>query len=229
MVVGVKIEGRVYGDNQMREAELHLPDEGLEECGLQKFISVCREAQLQNVIELHGEGDGYLWSIRVGSPLDEERLAELNVIKWWERLSTPGESVTYLCKIRNPGSEDSPRPVRELGVSKEEMTIDTDGIKISLIGTQSDISQSITEHEEAGMNLVLQRITDYTGPDDPLNSMTNRQQEVLLTAFGLGYFAVPREATTEEVASALDLDPSTVREHLQRAQQNLFGDLLGSE
>ena len=34
-------------------------------------------------------------------------------------------------------------------------------------------------------------------------------------------------ATTEDVAAALELDPSTVTEHLQRAEHNLFDRLLG--
>lgn len=38
----------------------------------------------------------------------------------------------------------------------------------------------------------------------------------------MGYFVVPEEVTTDEIATALDLDPSTVREHLQRAQKNLL-------
>jgi predicted DNA binding protein len=50
---------------------------------------------------------------------------------------------------------------------------------------------------------------------------------VLRTAHRLGYFAVPREASTAEVAAALGLDDSTVAEHLQRAERNLLDRLLG--
>lgn len=213
--------------NSMREAEVHLPDDGLEECGLQNFMSVCREAQIRNVMELLSQQDGYLWVVTVATPLNEERLANLEVVDWYERLSTPSQDTTYLCKIKSP-AEDSVEPAEEKDISKGEMRVHADGIDVSLVGPQSDISQSIEEYENAGLNIVLQKITDYTGPDDPLGSVTARQQDVLTTALDIGYFEVPRNATTEDIAAELDLDPSTVREHLQRAQQNIMRDLLTS-
>jgi len=39
-------------------------------------------------------------------------------------------------------------------------------------------------------------------------------------------YEVPRGASTDDVAEAVGLDPSTVAEHLQRAERNLLGQLL---
>jgi len=42
----------------------------------------------------------------------------------------------------------------------------------------------------------------------------------------MGYYEVPKQVSSEEIAAELDLDPSTVAEHLQRAERNLLGQLL---
>ncbi|MFP4632861.1 MAG: helix-turn-helix domain-containing protein [Halobacteriales archaeon] len=56
--------------------------------------------------------------------------------------------------------------------------------------------------------------------------LTDRQREVLETARRMGYFEWPRDSTAAEVADSLDLDPSTVSEHLSTAQSKLVEQVL---
>jgi hypothetical protein len=56
--------------------------------------------------------------------------------------------------------------------------------------------------------------------------LTPRQLEVLETAYEMGYFERPREANASDVAGRLDVDPSTVSEHLAAAEAKLFEDIL---
>ncbi|MFB6120874.1 MAG: helix-turn-helix domain-containing protein [Halobacteriaceae archaeon] len=56
--------------------------------------------------------------------------------------------------------------------------------------------------------------------------LTDRQLEVLQTAYEMGYFERPRDANATDVADELGVSPSTVTEHLLAAQSKLFGDLL---
>lgn len=56
--------------------------------------------------------------------------------------------------------------------------------------------------------------------------MTPRQQEGLETAVHIGDFDVPREVTTDDIATALDLAPSTVRDPIRRAHANVLSGLL---
>lgn len=48
-------------------------------------------------------------------------------------------------------------------------------------------------------------------------NLTSRQLEVLALAVERGYFAVPREATLTDIGDELDIQKSTVGEHLRRA------------
>lgn len=56
--------------------------------------------------------------------------------------------------------------------------------------------------------------------------LTNRQQEVLVTAYEMGYFERPRGANAGEVADRLGIVPSTFTEHLVTAQRKLLADIL---
>lgn len=56
--------------------------------------------------------------------------------------------------------------------------------------------------------------------------LTDRQLEVLRTAYGMGYFQRPKGANATEIAERLDIAQSTFTEHLVAAQRKLFADLL---
>ncbi|WP_049981202.1 helix-turn-helix domain-containing protein [Halolamina rubra] len=56
--------------------------------------------------------------------------------------------------------------------------------------------------------------------------LTDRQQEVLRTAYDRGYFERPRGANATELAAELGISQSTFAEHLTAAQRKLFGDVF---
>ena len=62
-----------------------------------------------------------------------------------------------------------------------------------------------------------------------LARLTDRQREVIETAHEMGYFAYPRQSNAQEVATALDIEPSTFAEHLAAAQGKLLDELTGRD
>ena len=56
--------------------------------------------------------------------------------------------------------------------------------------------------------------------------LTPAQAEALRTALEMGYFAVPREATADNVAEALGIGRSALSERLRRGQATLFDQLF---
>lgn len=69
---------------------------------------------------------------------------------------------------------------------------------------------------------------EYTPDTDQLaRTLTTRQQEILSAAVELGYYREPREATHEDVATALDVSASAVGTHLRRIEERVFGALTG--
>jgi PAS domain S-box-containing protein len=56
--------------------------------------------------------------------------------------------------------------------------------------------------------------------------LTDRQREVLLTAYESGFFESPRQTTGEQLAELLDLSQPTVTHHLREAQRRLYATML---
>lgn len=93
----------------------------------------------------------------------------------------------------------------------------------SLLTTLNDrfgtvrIEYLVQSREEAGESELV--------PVD-LRKLTDRQHEVIQTAHEMGYFEYPRDSNASEVATALDIQPSTFTEHLNAAQSKLLEELL---
>lgn len=56
--------------------------------------------------------------------------------------------------------------------------------------------------------------------------LTDRQLEVLRTAYEMGYFEYPRRNNATAVAAELDISLSTFGEHLSAAERKLLGDVF---
>jgi predicted DNA binding protein len=61
------------------------------------------------------------------------------------------------------------------------------------------------------------------------NKLTDRQQEVVETAYEMGYFEHPKETNATEVAEALDISLSTFTEHLAVAQSKILAAVVDEE
>jgi len=63
--------------------------------------------------------------------------------------------------------------------------------------------------------------------DSALPDLSERQAEALVTALEAGYYEIPREVTTAEVAEALGVTRRTAEEHLRRAENKLVESMAG--
>jgi predicted DNA binding protein len=54
-----------------------------------------------------------------------------------------------------------------------------------------------------------------------LPSLSDRQRDVFLTAYERGYYEIPRETTTSEIADDVGVGRRTVEHHLRRAEEKL--------
>lgn len=59
--------------------------------------------------------------------------------------------------------------------------------------------------------------------------LTRKQTDALITAWEMGYFELPREATMKEVADELGIAPQSLSDRLRRAQNTLFENALRVE
>ncbi|WP_436935535.1 helix-turn-helix domain-containing protein [Halovenus marina] len=126
--------------------------------------------------------------------------------------------------------EDSVGPVTETYAHGGDLhvtlhTPDMDGLREVLGSLQSEFGDVQVEYLARGRE---ERDESEVVPVD-LRKLTERQREVVRTAYRMGYFEYPREANAGEVASELDIGTSTFTEHLNAAQSKLLDELLVRE
>ena len=88
-----------------------------------------------------------------------------------------------------------------------------------------------TLREEFG-SISLEHLVQSGDPDESdtvvvdRGRLTDRQREVLETAYEMGYFEHPKGANAGEVAAELDINSATLRGHLSAAQSKLLESLV---
>ncbi len=99
----------------------------------------------------------------------------------------------------------------------------------------SDLREKLDEFRERFGSVHIEYLVQGREDDDEaevvpvdVRRLTDRQREVVETAYEMGYFEYPRESNATEVATALDIQPSTFTEHLTAAQGKLLGELVES-
>ncbi|WP_226023905.1 helix-turn-helix domain-containing protein [Halomicrobium salinisoli] len=210
----------------MREAAVSVTDAELAAMGIDELLALTRAAGLLAVEELACRGDGAVLQVTVEARLDEERLDALDWIDQWTHVAERDNSHLYVVSFTAPELPESLGETAADLVGTCDPAVDERGATMSLVGPHDAVTGQIREYEDAGVSPDLRRFGAYDGPDRPLDDLTARQREVIETAWELGYYEVPREATADDVAAELGLDASTVTEHLQRAERNLLGRLL---
>lgn len=213
----------------MREAVLSVNDEELAALGIQDLVSLCRSAGLKDFEELECQPTGAVIRVEVESQLDEDRLQGIDYVNWWERVTSSDDPQQYILSFTAPNLSEtiSEHANHLVGTCDTEMT--DQGATLSIVGPHDAIRGTLDEYRSSGMSPSLRRITSYNGVKQPLDRLTDRQREVIQTAYEMGFYEVPRETSTEAVAAELEIDPSTVAEHLQRAERNLLSRFLDAE
>lgn len=95
-------------------------------------------------------------------------------------------------------------------------TIEDEHGSLELVGT----TQTDTIGFPLGGNKIKQSMS---------GKLSDKQLEVLETAYRMGYFRVPQEVTAEEIANELNISRSTLSERLRRVEHNFCELLFGPQ
>ena len=210
----------------MREAIINLSDEEIEAMGYGELVSLIRDAGVRDLELLEDEGRGGVTQIEVENRLDEDRLDRIDSVEEWEFIAEKEDTYLYLLEVTALEMPESASIDHDDLVGTCDPSVSDRGMLLSLVGSQEAIRAMLRNFEAAGIVPDLHRLGEYDGGQRTLDALTDRQLEVLKTAYDMGFYEVPREASTEEIAAELDLDGGTVSEHLQRAERNLLSQQL---
>lgn len=206
----------------MREAVIHLTDEELERLGFGELVGHLREAGPRSIEMLDDEGYTCVPQVEVAEELDHDLLDRLECVTDWELLAEGPDGYRYLLDLTATGLSPELGEAYDRLLGDSDPTVAADGLYLSFVGAQEAIRQVLRYYHDAGASPDLRRLARYRGDGASTSALTDRQYEVLSTALDLGFYEVPREASIDDVATALELNPSTISEHLQRAERNLL-------
>src|SRR5918994_5356752 len=126
-----------------------------------------------------------------------------------------------------------PKPPKDIKPPKMLMArppdfLDVGRIKVEMIGKENEIKKLLHYANKWGDNSF--KILGLTSIDTKgaslLSKLTQRQRQMLLTAYALGYYDVPRRISSDELSRHLNVDKSTVVEHLRKAEKKLIGSII---
>jgi hypothetical protein len=127
-----------------------------------------------------------------------------------------------------------PQPPKDIKPPKMLMArppdfLDVDRMKVELVGKEDEIKKLLHYANKWGDNsfkiLGLTSSIDTKG-ESLLSKLTSRQRQMLLTAYALGYYDVPRRISSDDLSMHLNIDKSTIVEHLRKAERKLIGSII---
>jgi predicted DNA binding protein len=103
-------------------------------------------------------------------------------------------------------------------------------VKFSFVGNEQQIKAFLEGIDLIGIRYKILLISDLNfSPTSPLNKLTEKQRDVLITAYRMGYYDIPRRTTSLKLAEKLGLGDATVVEHLRKAEQRLIKQIIETE
>ncbi len=121
------------------------------------------------------------------------------------------------------------------GCPVRSLRADSGQLIVSFIAPNLDtVRDVVTDLRSCSESVAVNRLTRSAPTEEQSllfvdrTAFTDRQYEALETAHEMGYFASPKGATAEEVATELGISVATFLEHLSVAQTKLLDQILAT-
>ncbi|MFC6873439.1 helix-turn-helix domain-containing protein [Halobellus marinus] len=165
------------------------------------------------LLEIHGENIVQI----IAQANEEEDIRELDLL-WKNETKTIVQIETENALLL--------RPVSRVGIPLQTPFVISDGVASwEILTSHSKLSRLSEELDGAGMAYDVKSVQDFNdGHEETV--LTERQEEVLLTAFESGYYDTPREASLTVVAESLNITKSTCSDILHRAEGKIIEQYL---
>ncbi|SEW27312.1 PAS domain S-box protein [Natrinema salifodinae] len=185
----------------------------------------------------HSADETLLFFETSGAPPADVRAALDDLVSVRDyRLVSEAEGICRF-KATVAGEVVASRLVRH-GGSPRSMRADGDGLELTVdVPTGTDVREFVEMLAEqyASVELRARRHVEHSVATRSelvtslFDALTDRQLEVLRTAYFAGFFAWPRESTGEEIAAMLGVTQPTINRHLRISQQRLLAQLFEDE
>lgn len=162
-------------------------------------------------------------------PNAEEYLRLLDKTTYQVRIIERERKGAYIVLVRHRPKQTSPgRYVFGEGggyvVSRE---VREGNFRITYVGSAAQIRSTLRMLDKSGLRYKIMQLTDAKfSSDSPLGVLTEKQRRVLITAYRLGYYDMPRRVSSERLARELNLHKSAVAAHRRKAELRVLAEIL---
>ncbi|WP_435062848.1 helix-turn-helix domain-containing protein [Halobaculum sp. EA56] len=197
-----------------------------DDCPLAEATAATRTRVRAEPPQLRADGNVLL---RFGAARDDDLAARLDAddrIRYLHRSRADGRD-TYRCLSKHPCV------VHELvsaGLLVEDVVYRDGDAAVTGAVVGHEVLRGVMETAGETVGVRLGRTYPLREESEPVTGrfgLTPPQAEAVRAAVAAGYFSVPREATSEEVAAELGLSKSAFLERIRRAEATLYGELFG--
>lgn len=198
-----------------------------------------KSMEMVHLLKLDQDENAAIWRMTLKDPsakvqdcFKSDRFTkELQVLETGEDGEGRGHSyLVLLRRVVRPGLLLGSATRPESGYLSGPMGIKDGRIRFTFIGTQRQIKAILDGADERGFQYKVVSLTDADLAEDSLlNRLTDRQRKILVLAFKLGYFDVPKKLNSDDLASRLHLTGSTVVEHLSKAERRILAGIIDEQ
>jgi len=99
--------------------------------------------------------------------------------------------------------------------------------RLTFVGSVDQIKATLNTLETNGIKHKTLSMTDVKfAPDSPLNILTEKQRRILIAAYKLGYYDLPRKVSSRQLSQQLGLHKSALATHIRKAEHRLLSIIL---
>lgn len=186
----------------------------------------------------HGNWPMFLATVTGGSEdAFEHALADAYDVGDWSLIGRAGNSRRYQAVPALRFEEQLGNHIEDLAGLEalatadaiiERIDVNADGWRQTGWFADRDAFDEFASFWQSNAGFRLYRLTRDGEPEPPGDGLTDRQREALRTAYELGHFEVPRQASLEEVAAELGITASSASERIRRAQTQLVQETVAT-
>jgi predicted DNA binding protein len=99
--------------------------------------------------------------------------------------------------------------------------------RMTFLGNVNQIKNTLKTLDTTGIRHRILSMTDakFT-PNSPLNALTEKQRRILIAAYKLGYYDLPRKISSRQLSERLGLHKSALATHRRKAELRLLASVL---
>jgi DNA-binding CsgD family transcriptional regulator len=137
---------------------------------------------------------------------------------------------TYFIRSRPNTRPDSPfDPFESGGYLSVPFEINGERARMTYLGSAKQVRSFLEGIEKLGVKYRVVGMADAKFPQNsPLMRLTEKQRKVLMTAYRLGYYDMPRRVSSKELAERLNIKSSALIAHRRKAERRLLAELVGA-